>query len=127
MLRRGPDTHRRLARPFAAPRPYRADRRRELPPQGQAKSRKYQSKKLEFGTPGWVSFTPTIPTKVGQISTGVDSVVHNAVKHGRRQRGVAPECRVPLRKRQIACQDHGAGLLVAFCDDLEEVAGLIRA
>src|SRR5690606_28148799 len=73
MLRRGPDTHRRLARPFAAPRPYRADLRRKLPPQGQAKSRKFQSKKLEFGTPGWVSFTPTIPTKVGQISTGVDS------------------------------------------------------
>src|SRR5690606_3173398 len=73
MLRRGPDTHRRLARPFAAPRPYRADRRRELPPQGQAKSRKYQSKKLEFGTPGWVSITPTIPTKVGQFSTGVDT------------------------------------------------------
>ena len=22
--------------------------------------------------PGWVSFTPTIPTKAGQISTGVD-------------------------------------------------------
>src|SRR5690606_40826293 len=77
MLRRGPDTHRRLARPFAAPRPYRADRRRELPPQGQAKSRKYQSKKLEFGTPGWVSFTPTIPTKVGQISTGVDNLLRD--------------------------------------------------
>lgn len=23
--------------------------------------------------PGWVSFTPTIPTKAGQISTGVDT------------------------------------------------------
>ncbi|WP_235490095.1 TIGR02391 family protein, partial [Achromobacter sp. DMS1] len=26
-----------------------------------------------FWTPGWVSFTPTIPTKVGQFSTGVDT------------------------------------------------------
>ena len=25
--------------------------------------------------PGWVSFTPTIPTKAGQISTGVDNNV----------------------------------------------------
>src|SRR5690606_35464748 len=89
MLRRGPDTHRRLARPFAAPRPYRADRRRELPPQGQAKSRQYQSKKLNFRTPGGVSITPTIPTKVGQFSTGVDnfhtclvsSLVNRAMKY----------------------------------------------
>ncbi|TCU98934.1 hypothetical protein [Paracandidimonas soli] len=40
---------------------------------GQAKSRKYQGKQLDSWTPGWVSFTPTIPTKVGQFSTGVDT------------------------------------------------------
>lgn len=51
-------------------------------------------------------------------------VVQDAVEHGRRQRGVAAECGIPLCEWQVAGQDHGAAL-IALGDDLEEVAGLV--
>ncbi len=60
------------------------------------------------------------------VSFDLDDVgmVEDAVEHRCSEGGVAAEGFVPLRKRQVAGQDHRA-TLVALGDDLEEVTVLM--
>lgn len=53
--------------------------------------------------------------------------MQDAIKHGCRQGGVAPERLVPLCKWQVAGQYHGAAFFIALGNDLEEVACLVAA
>ncbi len=51
-------------------------------------------------------------------------VMQNEVGHGYGQRGVVAEGVAPMRKQQIASQDHRATPFIAFGHDLEEVNSL---
>lgn len=51
--------------------------------------------------------------------------MQDAIKHGCRQRGVAPKRLIPLRKWQVAGQYHGSSFFIALGNDLEEVACLV--
>ena len=52
-------------------------------------------------------------------------VMEDAIEHGCRQRGVAPEGLIPLCKWQVAGQYHGSAFFVSLGHDLEEMACLI--